>query len=66
MAPGSAQPLTKMGTRKFPGVKGGRSVGLTTLPPPVSRMSENVGASTSHSSKGLHGLYRDSFTFYLL
>jgi hypothetical protein len=26
-------------------------------------MSENVEA-TSHSSKGLHGLYRDSFTFY--
>jgi hypothetical protein len=26
-------------------------------------MSENVGASTSHNPKGLHGLYRDSFTF---
>jgi hypothetical protein len=25
-------------------------------------MSGNVGASTSHSPKGLHGLYRDSFT----
>jgi hypothetical protein len=29
----------------------------------VSRMSENVGASTSQNPKGLHGLYRDSFTF---
>jgi hypothetical protein len=27
-------------------------------------MSENVGASTSHNSKGLHGLYGDNFTFY--
>jgi hypothetical protein len=28
-------------------------------------MSENVGASTSRNSKGLHVLYRDSFTFTL-
>jgi hypothetical protein len=26
-------------------------------------MSENVGAPTSRNPKGLHGLYRDSFTF---
>jgi hypothetical protein len=26
-------------------------------------MSENVGASTSDNPKGLHGLYRDNFTF---
>jgi hypothetical protein len=26
-------------------------------------MSEHVGASTSRNPKGLHGLYRDSFTF---
>jgi hypothetical protein len=25
-------------------------------------MSENVGTSTSHNPKGLHGLYRDNFT----
>jgi hypothetical protein len=25
-------------------------------------MSENVGASTSHNRKGLHGMYRDNFT----
>jgi hypothetical protein len=42
----------------FIGVKGGRRVGLTTLPPSVSRMSENVWASTSRNPKGLHGLYR--------
>jgi hypothetical protein len=27
-------------------------------------MSENVGVSTSRNPKGLHGLYRDNFTFY--
>jgi hypothetical protein len=49
----------------FLGVKSGRRVELTTLPPSVSRISENVGASTSRNPKGLHGLYRDNFTFYL-
>jgi hypothetical protein len=28
----------------------------------MSRMSENVGASTSHNPMGLYGLYRDNFT----
>jgi hypothetical protein len=28
-------------------------------------MPENVGAATSRSPKGLHGLYRDNFTFTL-
>jgi hypothetical protein len=28
-------------------------------------MSENVGSSTSCNPKGLDGLYRDNFTFYL-
>jgi hypothetical protein len=41
----------------FLGVKSGRRVGLTTLPPSMSRMSENVGASSSRNPKGLHGLY---------
>jgi hypothetical protein len=53
--------LTKISIRNLPGeVKSGRGVGLTTLPPSVSRMSENVGVSTSHDPKGLHGLYRDN------
>jgi hypothetical protein len=64
MALGSTQPLTEMSIRKFSGSKGGRFVGLTTLPPSVSRMSENVRASTSHSPKDLRGLYKDSFMFY--
>jgi hypothetical protein len=46
----------------FRGVKSGRRVGLTTLPPTMSRISENVGASTSRNPKGFHGLYRKSFT----
>jgi hypothetical protein len=40
-------------------------VRLTTLPPSVRRLSENAGASTSRNPKGLHGLYRDKFTFFL-
>jgi hypothetical protein len=47
----------------FLGVKSGRRVGLTTLAPYVSRMSENVGASTSRNPKDLHGQCRDNFTF---
>jgi hypothetical protein len=33
MALGSTQPPTEMSTRIFPGGRGGRCVGLTTLPP---------------------------------
>jgi hypothetical protein len=56
MALGSTQPLTEMSTRNLSGVKSGRRIGLTALPPSLSRMSENVGASTSRNPKGLHGL----------
>jgi hypothetical protein len=63
MALGSTQHLTDMITRNLPGGKKRPRVGLTTLPPSVSRMSENAGASTSRNPKGLHGLYRDNFTF---
>jgi hypothetical protein len=65
MALGSTQPLTKMSTRNLPGGKRGRRVGLTTLPPSVCRMSENVGALTSRNPKGLHGLYGDNFTSFI-
>jgi hypothetical protein len=61
MALGSTQPLTEMSTRKLHGGKGSRRVGLRTLTLSVTRMSENVGPSTSHRPKGLHDLYRDSF-----
>jgi hypothetical protein len=49
----------------FLGVKCGRRVGLTTLPPSLSWISENMGASNSRNSKGLHGLYMDNCTFYI-
>jgi hypothetical protein len=63
---GLTQPLTEMSTRNFPGLKSRRCVRLTTLPPSVSRMSENMGASTSHNPKGLHDLYRDNYLFFFL
>jgi hypothetical protein len=65
MALGSTQPLTEMSTRNLPGGKKRPARRLANLPPSVSRMSENVGASTSRNPKGLHGLYRDNFTLSL-
>jgi hypothetical protein len=61
MALGATQLLTNLSTRNLSGVKSGRRVELKTLPSCMSRMSENVGTSTSRNPKGLHGLYRDSF-----
>jgi hypothetical protein len=49
----------------FVGVKGGRRVRLTPLPPSVSRLSrEDVGASMSHNPMGLHGVLEE-YLFYL-
>jgi hypothetical protein len=61
---GAAQPLTEMSTRNLPGGKKRPARRADNLPPSMSRMSENVGASTSRNPKGLHGLYRDNFTFF--
>jgi hypothetical protein len=52
VALGSTQNLTEMNTRNLPGGKSGRRIGLTTLPPSLSRMSENVGTSTSRNPVG--------------
>jgi hypothetical protein len=61
MAQGSTQPLTEMSTRKIPG---GVKASLSRL------SKENVGASTSHTPMGLHGLITGIallyFTFLLL
>jgi hypothetical protein len=62
----ATQPLTETSTRSLAGGKCGRRLGLTTLPPSMSRMSENVGVSSSRNPKGLHGLYRENFTFTIL
>jgi hypothetical protein len=63
MALGPTRPLTKMITRNLPGGKKQPAHGLKILPPPMSQMSDNVEASTSHNPKGLHGQYRDNFMF---
>jgi hypothetical protein len=39
MVLGSTQPVTEMNIRNLPGVKGGRRIKLTTLPPSVRRSS---------------------------
>jgi hypothetical protein len=69
MALGSTQPLTEMSTRNYPGggIKDGRRVRLTTLPPSVSRLSrENMGTSTSHNPMGLQSLFTGiALPFYL-
>jgi hypothetical protein len=45
----------------FLGVKCGWRLGLTILPPSMSRLfMQNVGASTSHNHMGLHGLLQGS------
>jgi hypothetical protein len=56
------QPLTEMSTRNLPGGKKRPARRAENLAPSMSRMYENVGASTSRNPKGLHGLYRDNFT----
>jgi hypothetical protein len=61
MALGSTQPLTEMSTRNLPGCIKRQARRADNMTPSVSRMSKNVGASTSRNPKGLHGLFRDNF-----
>jgi hypothetical protein len=49
MALGSTHPVPGI----FPGDKGGRCVGLTTLPPSCADCLKNLGASTSWNPQGL-------------
>jgi hypothetical protein len=58
MALGSTQPLTEMSTRNLPGSKGRparKADNLTAICEP-NIYRKNVGASTFHNPKGLHGL----------
>jgi hypothetical protein len=67
MALESAQALTEMSTRDLLGGRGGRRVGLTTLPQSVSWLSgQNVVAPTSHNPMGLHGLLQGQLYICLL
>jgi hypothetical protein len=52
MAMGSTQPLTEMSTRNLPGSKRRPARKADDL----TDCLENVGASTSHNSMGLHSL----------
>jgi hypothetical protein len=65
MSLGSTQPLTEMSTRNIPGGIGRPARTADNITQSVSRMSENVGASTFRNPKDLHGLYWDNFTFTL-
>jgi hypothetical protein len=57
MALVSTQPLSEISTRNLPGGKGRPACKADSLTSISSRLSrKNVGASTSHSPMGLHGL----------
>ena len=63
MALGSAQPLTEMSTREyFLGGKGGRCLGLTTLPPSSANLIEIWERLTPWILRACSGLYKDCFS----
>jgi hypothetical protein len=63
MALGSTQLLTEMNTRNFPNGKKRTERRANNLAAICEQMSENVEASTSRDPKGLHGLYKENFTY---
>jgi len=69
MTLGLTHPLTEMSTRNisWEGGKGGRCMGLTTLPPSCADCSEILGASNSWNPQGLSGLVIELlYLLYLL
>jgi hypothetical protein len=64
MAQGLTQPLTEMSTGNISWVgKGGRCVGLTTLPPSCADCLEMWEHETPGNPRASPGLYRDYFIF---
>jgi hypothetical protein len=61
MALESTQPLTEMSTRNRPGGKGRLTREADNL---TTKCLENVGASMSHNSMGLHGLLQVQLYLY--
>jgi hypothetical protein len=63
---GSSQPLTEMSNRNiFPGGKGGRCVGLTTLPPLCDDCLEIWEPQPPGTLRACQGLQWDCFLLYL-
>jgi hypothetical protein len=59
MALGSTQSLTEMSNRDLSGgMAADQCIRLTSLPP-MSLLSENVAAVTSHNPMGLYGLLQE-------
>jgi hypothetical protein len=65
MALGSTQILTEMSTRNISwGGKGGRCLGLTTLPPSCTDCLEIWEPQPHGTFRAYSGLYREFFTFF--
>ena len=65
MALGSTQPLTEMSTRSIPGGKGGRCVGLTTLPPSCAVVTKSGNLNFLEPSGPLQACNGTALPFYI-